>query len=295
MRHWSASSPERRESILSATSARWTTSSSGWPSLVQLESLRAGGAPTEPFDLAELVHSLLTLVRPHAERRRVEVRTDITGSARVGSGRDLVEIALLNVLANSLEAVDAEGWVGISVRAIGSSRSARCAIRGPGCLPLRDQIRRQTRPSGRTPASAHAARESLPRCGGSPRRVGPGKARVRLEIPRGRRGSITERSSISRYSGRAQAFGRAGSSEARDVVPRWSLVVPSLWPRVPLRSRRVAAALASSLSARAGGRAGAAHGPGALEAQIVLDGAHAFDRAAVVTATSDLRGSPPSP
>jgi signal transduction histidine kinase len=158
--------------------------------LVQLQSLPTGGESKESFDLAELIHSLLALVRPHAERRRVEVRTEIMGSARVGSGRDLVEVALLNVLANSLEAVDAGGWVGISLRPIGSL--AVCEVRdsGPGVPPsLRDRIfdadytTKQERDAG---LGLHAARESLSALGGwlGLVEVGPGEGPCfRLEIP----------------------------------------------------------------------------------------------------------------
>jgi C4-dicarboxylate-specific signal transduction histidine kinase len=101
-----------------------------------------------------------------------------------------VEIALLNVLANSLEAVDAEGWVGISVRAIGSL--AVCEVRdsGPGVPPsLRDRIfdadytTKQERDAG---LGLHAARESLSALGGrlSLVEVGPGEGPCfRLEMP----------------------------------------------------------------------------------------------------------------
>jgi signal transduction histidine kinase len=158
--------------------------------LGQLEALRTGGPPTEPFDLVDLVRSLLALVRPHAERRRVEVRTDLTRSARLASGRDLVEVALLNVLANSLEAVDAGGWVEISVRPMGTF--AVCEVRdsGPGVpAPLRDRIfdadftTKQERDAG---LGLHAARESLSALGGRLTLVEVGSREgpaFRLEIP----------------------------------------------------------------------------------------------------------------
>jgi signal transduction histidine kinase len=158
--------------------------------LGQLEGLRTTGAPTESFDVIDVVRSLVTLVRPHAERRRIEVRTDITGSARVASGRDLVEVALLNVLANSLEAVDTGGWVGISVRPLGAFAVCEVSDSGPGVPVLvRDRIfdadytTKQERDAG---LGLHAARESLSALGGRltllEGEAGEGPC-FRLEIP----------------------------------------------------------------------------------------------------------------
>ena len=60
-----------------------------------------------PCDLDELTAEVLTLVRPHAERRRVELTARLEGPHPVQGDRVHLQQVLLNLIMNALEAVGA--------------------------------------------------------------------------------------------------------------------------------------------------------------------------------------------
>jgi signal transduction histidine kinase len=87
----------------------------------------------EPTDVQRLVRGVVALLRPEAERRRIDWRWDVQDELPPVSLDPIqIEQALLNVLKNAMEAIDANGVVTIRLRGAGGRLVLAVCDTGPG-------------------------------------------------------------------------------------------------------------------------------------------------------------------
>lgn len=72
-----------------------------------------------PVDLSGLVQEVVTLVAVDAGEKNIQVSTDFDRDAWVNGDRDLLKQAILNVVINALEAMQAGGWLAVSTERAG--------------------------------------------------------------------------------------------------------------------------------------------------------------------------------
>ncbi len=81
---------------------------------------------SEPFAMADFLHSLMAVFRPQADRKRQKVELDFTGvrHERVRGDELRIQQVLLNILSNAVKFTPEEGTISLSVRETGSAGSA---------------------------------------------------------------------------------------------------------------------------------------------------------------------------
>lgn len=141
------------------------------------------------FDLRDLVRETVTLFRPQAQARRVELTPSVGSEPLlVFAFRDQISQAVINVVINAIEAMEGPGRVRVVLEDEGETAALRVVDEGPGIPPaIRELVfaaHVTTKPLG-TGLGLHVTREVLTRHGGdiSIQTEGGRGTRVTLRLP----------------------------------------------------------------------------------------------------------------
>jgi PAS domain S-box-containing protein len=94
-----------------------------------------------PVDLSGLVQEVVTLVAVDAGEKNIQVSTNFDGDAWVNGDRDLLKQAILNVVINALEAMQAGGRLAVTTERAGAESHVVITDSGGGIPPeVQDKI-----------------------------------------------------------------------------------------------------------------------------------------------------------
>jgi signal transduction histidine kinase len=85
-----------------------------------------------PTDMAELVHQTIDLVRYSTERRGVTIHEELESLPAALIDRNAIQQAILNVITNAGQAVDADGRIDVTLRAEGDQQIVSITDDGVG-------------------------------------------------------------------------------------------------------------------------------------------------------------------